>query len=443
MLTKYVPGCQVQTARQTSDKHEYQVLQTLAHVGWSRPEEVATWTAWPGASAVAMARRTLEQLAREGLLLKKRIAGKGNGNAYMLAAAGTARCLELGLNVHGKGKDLQIGSRWHEHVLGMHVLNDFRQEGFEVYFARQLAWAPAPPGFSKSSGLRQLGPFRYAKPLKAPDAAVWRRNANGSATAITVEIEWSPKSGPKRRHQTRSILDQIRRTDTLVCIAYPYPPQQMGELLAARKPNRPAPRSLDHESNWRRALNAAGAEPHELNRIYFVRLLVDTRVELLSLERLRASTVQLEVTQHSGSLRERVIDDEATWQCLEQWDTERTLEGALWLHPATQFTLRLRIGFVPGAAAPGYLFVAGLRPWRSGTVEDHDVDELACSIYENMRLHRPARTEFRPMAGSLGRDIEADTRVAMCWFEQQIPTLQALTSEWVEEAIRQAVDRGL
>lgn len=60
---------------QTSVEHEYRVLQTLSHVGWCRPEEMADWTGWKGSSAVAMARRTMEKLTRDGLLLKRRIEG--------------------------------------------------------------------------------------------------------------------------------------------------------------------------------------------------------------------------------------------------------------------------------------------------------------------------------------------------------------------------------
>ena len=430
------------TTRQIAMEHEFQVLQTLSHVGWSRPEEMADWTRWTGNSAVAMARRTMEKMAHEGLLLKRRIEGKGNGNAYLLSAAGAARCSALGLAVQGKGKDLQIGTRWHEHVLAMHVLNDFRRHGFEAVFARQLAWAQPPRGQKRTSGIRQLGDFRYAKPIKSPDAAMWRRNRDGSTTAVTVEIEWSQKSGPKRRHQARSILDQVRRTDSFVCVAYPFPPVLMGQLLSDRNPIRTPPRSLNHERDWRRALNAAGAEPDDLVRVYFVRLIVTERLELRHVERLRADGVDLTVTQASGNFHAPIGSTNQTWQCMEQWDAERSSEGAKWLHLATGFTLRVSGGFPVGADSPGYIFEATVRPWRRGEVEDQDLDEAASLIFEARRHSEPGCKEFFPMSGALGRDFEADTRVAMRWFEERIPLLQRLTWEWVNAAAGQAVEEG-
>jgi hypothetical protein len=430
------------TTGQTAVEHEYRVLQTLSHVGWCRPEEMADWTGWKGSSAVAMARRTMEKLRRDGLLLKRRIEGKGNGNAYLLSAAGTERCGALGLTVQGKGKDLQVGARWHEHVLAMHVLNDFRRERFEVAFARQLAWAQPPQGQTRSSGIRQLGEFRYARPIKAPDAAMWRRNRNGSTTAVTVEIEWAEKSGPKRRHQARSILDQVRHTDSFVCLAYPYPPALMGQLLAARNPVRVPPLSLNHELNWRRALNAAGAEPEELARILFVRLTVTERLELRCVERLRADGVALLVSQASGILFAPVGSANETWQCLEQWDAEHPGEGAKWLHLPTGFTLKVSLGFPLGAVSSCYFFEATVRHWRRGEIPDQDMDAAAELIFEERRTSEPACTEFFPLAGSIARDFESDTRVAMRWFEQKIPMVQRVTRDWINAAAEQAVGEG-
>jgi hypothetical protein len=427
---------------QTAIEHEYRVLETLSHVGWCRPEEMADWTGWKGSSAVAMARRTMEKLTREGVLLKRRIEGKGNGNAYLLSAAGAERCGALGLTVQGKGKDLQVGPRWHEHVLAMHVLNAFRQERFEVFFARQLAWAQPPKGQSRVSGIRQLGEFRYAKPIKSPDAAMWRSNRNGSKTVVTVEIEWSKKSGPKRRLQARSILDQVRRTDSFVCLAYPYPPPLMGQLLAARNPVRTPPRSLNHELDWRRALNAAGAEPEDLSRVLFVRLIVTERLELQRVERLRADGVDLVVSQASGSLLALMGSSNETWQCLEQWDAEHPGEGAKWLHLPTGFVLKVSMGFPPGADGPGYFFEATVRPWRRGEIQDHDMDEAAEMIFEERRASEPGCKEFFPMVGAVARDFESDTRVAIRWFEQKIPLLQRVTRDWVNAASEQAVVEG-
>ena len=262
--------------------------------------------------------------------------------------------------------------------------------------------------------------------------------ANGSVTAITIEIEWSRKSGPKRRKQARSILDQVRSTDTFVFIAYPYPPALMGEFLRARQPAGPCPRTLNHERDWRAALNAQGAEPEDLLRIYFVRLEVTSRLELQQVQWFKADKINLDVKQPGGNLYEAIGTVNQVWQCLGQWDPTNTFEGSTWLHLATGFTLKICAAFPVDAISPGYELCAHLRPWNRREVEDQDVDDMACEIYEEWRANGAARRECFPHTPSLLRDFETDARFATLWFEKQIPALQALQRKWISEAIDMA-----
>ena len=63
-------------------------------------------------------------------------------------------------------------------------------------------------------------------------------------------------------------------------------------------------------------------------------------------------------------------------------------------------------------------------------------------IFEKKHTSKPAYTEFFPLAGSVARDFESDTRVAMRWFEQKIPMLQRVTRDWINAAAEQAVGEG-
>lgn len=426
------------TAQDQAIKNERLALNTLAKVGWSRPQELVKWSSWPGQSALDMARRTLERLHRQGLLKKLALPGRYNGNAYLLSEAGFLLCKSLGIKASAHGREISVGARWHEHVLSMHVLNTLKSAGYEPYFPREIAWSKIQAGDSKDRSLRQLGEFIFKNPLKLTDGAAFLRNDKGGVRCATVEIEWSQKDGKKRAIQVNSILNQVRQSDAVPILAYPWPPQIMGRLLADRKPVKPAPLQLNHETLWRAAFNRAGATDRDLKRIRFCRLHVEHNLELERIDFIDPSSVDLKVVQAGGNLQADFESASEIWQMVDAWDENEPELGASYIHFATGYKVALRQlrSHRPDWCWQAQVF-SGPQRFRD-SLNPGRVEE----IFEELR-QKPLAQNYLDSTDYLQGDFDRARSAVLRWAEQNFSRFNSWRWDMRARALELAHQEGL
>ncbi|MEY4756961.1 MAG: hypothetical protein RJA34_1859 [Pseudomonadota bacterium] len=216
------------------------ILEALGKTGWARAEDLHWWTdPWPfSENAAEVIRRLLKQLLLKGWVSAHKLPSRF-GTAYRLTTDGLNLCRRSGIVVAWQGHPAPtIGPRFHEHLF---MLNTLRMWGpdhdinqVEVFFARDLKWAPREEG----SPFKRLTPhIQYSQPQKEVDGyvhALIEENDGRRLHRYYFEFEWGRKTGPKMHHQLESMEEVLSREPSAsFVLVYPSDPHWQQATMRA------------------------------------------------------------------------------------------------------------------------------------------------------------------------------------------------------------------